>query len=100
MATAELTILPIGREGASVGDLLAQVAARLEAQDRVRFEIGPMGTSLEGDVSDILTLVGELQEVPLSAGVPRVYTVLKLDNRSDSEQTLEDKVDSMKRGTE
>lgn len=99
MATAELTILPIGREGASVGDLLAQVAARLEAQDRVGFEIGPMGTSLEGDVSDILTLVGELQEVPLAAGVPRVYTVLKLDNRSDSQQTLREKVDSMKRGT-
>lgn len=97
MATAELTILPMGREGASVGDLLALIAERLAAQDAVEFEIGPMGTSLEGDVTEILALVGELQEIPLAAGLPRVYTVLKLDNRADREQSLGEKVESMTR---
>jgi uncharacterized protein (TIGR00106 family) len=97
MATAELTILPMGREGASVGDLLALVAERLAAQDAVEFEIGPMGTSLEGGVTEILDLVGELQEIPLAAGLPRVYTVLKLDNRADRKQSLGEKVESMTR---
>ena len=90
----------MGREGASVGDILAQVAVRLAGQTKVNFEIGPMGTSLEGDVQDILALVGELQEIPLAAGLPRVYTVLKIDNRPDSGQTLEGKVESMGRDPE
>jgi uncharacterized protein (TIGR00106 family) len=57
-----------------------------------------MGTSLEGTTADILALVGELHAVPFAEGVPRVYTVLKLDERRDRpEQTLEDKVASVER---
>ena len=56
-----------------------------------------MGTSLEGTTADILEVVGELHAVPFEMGVPRVYTVLKLDERRDREQTLEDKVESVRR---
>jgi len=56
-----------------------------------------MGTSLEGATADVLALVGELHAVPFELGVPRVYTVLKLDERRDREQTLEDKVESVRR---
>jgi uncharacterized protein (TIGR00106 family) len=56
-----------------------------------------MGTSLEGETSDILALVGELHAVPFELGLPRVYTVLKLDERRDKHQTLEDKVASVRR---
>ena len=74
--------------------------AHLRAQDEVRFEIGAMGTSLEGEVADILALVGEIQEIPLMLGLPRSYTVLKLDNRVDREQGLEEKVASVERRLE
>ncbi len=56
-----------------------------------------MGTSLEGETTDVLALVGELHAVPFELGVPRVYTVLKLDERRDKPQTLEDKVRSVER---
>jgi uncharacterized protein (TIGR00106 family) len=56
-----------------------------------------MGTSLEGNTADVLALVGELHAVPFELGVPRVYTVLKLDERRDREQTLDDKVASVER---
>ena len=56
-----------------------------------------MGTSLEGETADILALVGELHAVPFELGIPRVYTVLKLDERRDKAQTLEDKVASVRR---
>jgi uncharacterized protein (TIGR00106 family) len=92
MATAEITVLPIGREGASVSDVLAEVRRRLDAQNRVRFEMHAMGTSLEGDIDNIFSLAAELHKVPLEVGIPRVYTVLKVDQRSDRKQTLEDKV--------
>jgi uncharacterized protein (TIGR00106 family) len=55
-----------------------------------------MGTSLEGATEDILAVVGELHSVPFDQGVPRVYTVLKLDERRDRpDQTLDDKVRSV-----
>jgi uncharacterized protein (TIGR00106 family) len=56
-----------------------------------------MGTSLEGETADIRAVVGELHAVPFELGVPRVYTVLKLDERRDKEQTLADKVASVQR---
>ena len=60
MATADITVLPIGREGASVGDLLVEVEKHLAAQDSVRYELHAMGTSLEGELEDILRIAGEL----------------------------------------
>lgn len=54
-----------------------------------------MGTSLEGATADILAVVGDLHAVPFEMGIPRVYTILKLDERRDREQTLEDKVASV-----
>lgn len=33
--------------------------------------------------------------MPFEQGLPRVYTVLKLDERRDKEQTLEDKLRSV-----
>jgi uncharacterized protein YqgV (UPF0045/DUF77 family) len=35
--------------------------------------------------------------VPFELGIPRVYTVLKLDERRDRDQTLDDKVASVQR---
>ena len=95
MATAEITILPIGREGASVSDVLAVVRRHLEAQDKVRFQMGAMGTALEGEVGDIFALAAELHQIPLGEGIPRAYTVLKVDQRTDKQQTLESKVKSV-----
>lgn len=92
MATAEITVLPIGREGAGVSDLLVEVRRRLESQDLVKFEMHAMGTSLEGDVDDIFRLAAEIHAVPFESGIPRVYTVLKVDQRTDRQQTLADKV--------
>jgi uncharacterized protein (TIGR00106 family) len=54
-----------------------------------------MGTSLEGPTADILAVAGELHAVPFEMGIPRVYSILKLDERRDREQTLEDKVSSV-----
>jgi uncharacterized protein (TIGR00106 family) len=65
----------------------------LARQDRVRYRMHAMGTSLEGSTADILAVVAELHAMPFDQGVPRVYTVLKLDERRDRpDQTLDEKV--------
>src|ERR671919_466057 len=98
MATANLTVLALGREGASASEYIAEIQRRLGKQDRVRFRMHAMGTSLEGSTEDILAVVGELHSVPFDQGIPRVYTVLKLDERRDRpDQTLDEKVRSVER---
>ena len=97
MSTADLTVIALGRPDASASAYIAEIQRRLAAQSRVRYRMHAMGTSLEGSTEDILAVVGELHAVPFSMGVPRVYTVLKLDERRDKEQTLDDKVASVER---
>jgi uncharacterized protein (TIGR00106 family) len=96
MATADVTVLALGRQDLSASEYIAEIQRRLGKQDRVRFKMHAMGTSLEGTTEDILAVVGELHAVPFEQGVQRVYTVLKLDERRDRPgQTLEDKVRSV-----
>jgi uncharacterized protein (TIGR00106 family) len=96
MATADLTVLALGRQGASASEYIAEIQRRLRAQQRVKFHMHAMGTSLEGSTDDILAVVGELHAIPFDEGIPRVYTVLKLDERRDRpDQTLDDKVRSV-----
>ena len=97
MATADLTVLALGRPSASASEYIAAIQRRLAEQERVKYVMHAMGTSLEGSVEDILKVVAELHAVPFESGLPRVYTVLKLDERRDREQTLDDKVDSVRR---
>lgn len=101
MATAEISILALGRPDPSASAYVAAIQRHLAAQDRVRYAMHAMGTELEGTTADILAVVGELHAVPFTLGIPRVYTVLKLDERRDRpDQTLEDKVASVRRRLE
>lgn len=96
MATADLTVIALGRPDPSASEYIAAIQRKLAAQDRVGYRMHAMGTSLEGTTADILSLVGELHAAPFDQGVPRVYTILKLDERRDRpEQTLDDKVESV-----
>lgn len=106
MATADLTVIALGRPDTGASRYIAEIQRRLAAQDRVRYRLHAMGTSLEGSTEDPTTrlrravpvrVVGELHAVPFELGVPRVYTILKLDERRDREQSLDDKVASVER---
>ncbi len=89
-------MLALGRPEVGASEYIAEIQRRLRRQQRVRFRMHAMGTSLEGSTEDILGLVAELHAVPFEQGVPRVYTVLKLDERRDRPgQTLDDKVRSV-----
>ena len=100
MATADLTVIALGRADVSASRYVAEIQRRLAAQHRVRYRLHAMGTSLEGDTADILAVFGELHAVPFEMGIPRVYSILKLDERRDREQTLADKVESVRRRLE
>jgi uncharacterized protein (TIGR00106 family) len=98
MATADITILGL-RTGPDThaSEYIAEIQRRLSQQSKVAFQLHGMGTSLEGTADDIFALAAELHKIPFELGIPRVYTVLKLDEPSDKPgQTLADKVDSVR----
>lgn len=98
MATADITILGL-RTGpdSHASEYIAEIQRRLSQQSKVSYQLHGMGTSLEGAADDIFALAAELHKVPFELGIPRVYTVLKLDEPSDKPgQTLADKVDSVR----
>jgi len=96
MAIVAVSIAPTG-EAASVGAYVADALGVLEAQDDVKWELGPMFTTLEGDLDRILALVREMQEAVFARGAVRVGTVLKIDDRRDEVSTMEGKLASARR---
>lgn len=91
MAIAAVSISPIG-EGVSVAPYVAAALRVVQEQARVRWQLGAMFTTLEGDAGEILTLVQRMQEAVFAAGAVRVSTVLKMDDRRDRQVRMEDKV--------
>jgi len=91
MAIVAVSISPVG-EGVSVSRYVAEAQRVLEAQDRVRFRLDPMFTTLDGDLSEIFHLIQEMQEAVFAAGAQRVGTVIKIDERRDREVRMEEKV--------
>jgi uncharacterized protein (TIGR00106 family) len=91
MAIAAVSISPVG-EGTSVSRFVAAALRVVREQDRVRYRLDPMFTTLEGDLVDIYALVERMQEAVFEAGAERVGTVLKIDDRRDRSVRMEDKV--------
>ena len=95
VAIVAVSIAP-GGESASVGAFVAEAIRVLEAQDQVRWELGPMFTTLEGDLDEIMGLIRRMQEVVFAKGAARVATVIKIDDRRDKDATMAGKVASVR----
>lgn len=96
MAIVAVSIAPVG-EGASVSSYVAAALAVLRDQDRVRWRLDPMFTTLEGDVEEIFALVRRMQEAVFAAGAVRVGTVIKIDERRDRAARMEEKLEAVER---
>jgi uncharacterized protein (TIGR00106 family) len=96
MAIAAVSISPVGA-GTSVSRYVAAALAVVRAQNRVRYRLDPMFTTLEGELSEIYALVQAMQEAVFAAGAERVGTVLKIDDRRDRTVRMEDKVASVEK---
>jgi uncharacterized protein (TIGR00106 family) len=91
MAIVAVSISPVG-VGPSVGEYVVRALSVLRGQDRVRFEVGPMFTTLEGDLPEIFDLILRMREAVFEAGAVRVGMVLKTDERRDRDATMESKL--------
>jgi uncharacterized protein (TIGR00106 family) len=91
MALMHLTIIPLGTGSTSVGEYVADIQKALE-KSGFPYKLTDMGTIIEGSSRELLSLAGELSELPLKKGVQRVVTQINLDDRRDKKVALDDKI--------
>ena len=90
---ADLTVVPIG-----VGVSLSKYVAACEdvlKQTGLKTTLHPNGTAIEGEWDAVMAAVKACHEKVHGMGAPRVFTILKIGTRTDREQSLEDKVNSV-----
>lgn len=65
----------------SGGDVYAVVDRAIGVVQRsgVKYEVGPMETTMEGELNELLEIVKEAQQACVEAGAERVVTYIKID---------------------
>jgi uncharacterized protein (TIGR00106 family) len=96
MAIVAVSIAPVG-EGVSVARYVAAALKVAREQERVRYRLDPMFTTLEGELGEILALVQRMQEAVFEAGARRVSTLVKIDERRDRRVRMEEKVEAVEK---
>lgn len=90
----DLTIVPLG-VGLSLSKYVAACEDVLEGRD-LTTRLHANGTNIEGDWDEVFEAVKACHERLFAMGVPRIHTNIKLGTRSDREQSLDDKVASIR----
>lgn len=80
MVVAEFSVVPVVS-----GSLRPYVKAALAEIERsgLKFEVGAMGTTLEGELDDILAAIRRAHQAVMAAGAGRLVTSIKIDERRD-----------------
>ena len=82
---AELEIIPIGTESASLSMLLADVAKLID-KSGLDYRLGSMSTVVEGEWDRVMTLAKQCHQAML-AKTTRVITTIRIDDRKDQPET-------------
>lgn len=99
MVVAEISVLPLGTGSSSVGEYVAKAVEVLRRRG-LKHQVTAMCTLVEGELEEVLEAVKEMHEAVLEAGVKRVITTLKVDERRDKALSLEGKVEAVRRRLE
>ena len=90
----DLCVVPIG-VGISVSKYIA-ACERILVNAGLSHQMHAYGTNVEGEWDQVFAAVKRCHEVVHEMGAPRITTSLKVGTRSDREQSMQDKIDSVK----
>ena len=92
---AGFTLVPVGT-GLSVSPYVAAVERVLE-QSGLNFEVNANSTNIEGEWDDVFATLKKCHEVVHGEGAPRIHTVIQAGTRTDKDQKMSDKLESVVR---
>jgi uncharacterized protein (TIGR00106 family) len=95
---AEISIAPIGTSDTSMGK---EIAAAYDAIRNIRnlkkVTLTPMSTQVESDnLDDVFQAIHAAHNSVKSVGVKRVISIIRIDERLDKPNALDEKVQSVK----
>jgi len=91
---AEVSLAPVG-EGPSVSKFVARAIEIIE-QSGLEYEFHAMGTNLQGDFEQIMTVVKRCSDAMHAMGAQRVIIRMYIDDRRDKPSTLKGKIEAVK----
>ena len=94
---AEISIEPIGTSDTSIGREITAAYDAIRSIPNLKVTLTPMNTQIESDnIDDILQAIRVAHDSAKSAGAKRIISTIRIDERFDKPNTLEDKVQSVK----
>ena len=90
----DLCVVPIG-VGVSLSEYIVECERVLKAAG-LKTELHAYGTNVEGEWDEVFAAVKACHEAVHAKGAPRITTTIKVGTRVDREQTMAEKVASVK----
>jgi uncharacterized protein (TIGR00106 family) len=90
----DLCVVPMG-VGVSVSEYIVE-CEKIILKHKLESQLHPYGTVIEGEWDLVFSVVKKCHERVHEMGSPRVFTSLKVGTRTDREQSMQDKIDSVK----
>ena len=92
-AMIDLCVVPMG-VGISVSPYVAECERLIKAAG-LEHQLHPYGTVIEGEWDAVMAVIKQCHERIHDMGAPRVFTSVKIGTRTDREQPMQDKIDSV-----
>lgn len=89
----DLCVVPIG-VGVSVSEYIAE-CQRIIERAQLRSQMHPYGTVIEGEWDEVMAVVKQCHQKVHEMGAPRISTTVKIGTRTDREQHMQEKIDSV-----
>jgi len=97
MALIKISITPVGTGETSMGQYIAQAVKVLQGEKGIKYELTAMGTIIEGNLDQLLSLGRRMHEAVFADNVKRVETVIEIDDRRDKTPTISGKVEAVRK---
>ena len=90
---ADLCVVPMG-VGVSVSEYITE-CEKILSEAGLTIKLHGYGTNIEGEWDDVFSAIKKCHEKIHEMGSPRISSTLRFGTRTDKEQTIEDKIDSV-----
>lgn len=92
MVIAEISVVPVGTGTTSEREAVQAALDALGGLEGLKVEVTALGTIVEGNWPQVMEAVRRMHEAPFQTGVQRLMTSIRLDDRRDKQESMEEMV--------
>ncbi len=89
----DVCVVPMG-VGVSVSKYVVE-CEKIFAAAGLNHQMHSYGTNVEGDWDEVMAAIKKCHETVHEMGAPRIGTTIRMGTRTDREQSMQDKIDSV-----